>query len=338
MTVAVTGATGTVGSALMPLLEADPEVDAVVAIGTRPFRTEEHGWPKTRYERGDVRDAAFLRRALAGADVVVNLAFSLYGIRSERELRERNVAGSMTAFRVAAETGARRFVHASSATVYGFWPDRAGPVREDAPLRPPARHFYSTQKAEIEVRLRDAHAKRRDIELTIFRPCTIVGPHAAGSARRLVPGPLRSGAPAALALLRRLGLTPLAPGPPVPLQFVHEADVALALRLAAGAEDGSATYNLGGDGMVEGPEVIRALGLRPLPAPRFAVRAAASSVRLAAMAPLVPPALGWAEALLHPLEVDTSAAREALWWTPTHDSRGALADTAWSLGLAEPRD
>ena len=63
LTIAVTGATGTLGSGLMPLLEADDRVAHVTGIARHPFDPAERGWTKTEYRRGDVRDAAMLRDA-----------------------------------------------------------------------------------------------------------------------------------------------------------------------------------------------------------------------------------------------------------------------------------
>jgi uncharacterized protein YbjT (DUF2867 family) len=66
LTVAVTGPTGTFGSGLMPLLQADERVARVVGIARRPFDPNEHGWTKMTYRRGDVRDPGALEEAFRG--------------------------------------------------------------------------------------------------------------------------------------------------------------------------------------------------------------------------------------------------------------------------------
>ena len=81
LTVAVTGPTGTFGSGLMPLLQADDRVAKIVAIARRPFDPAGYGWTKLEYRRGDVRDPAALRNAFADADIVVHLAFLITGAR-----------------------------------------------------------------------------------------------------------------------------------------------------------------------------------------------------------------------------------------------------------------
>jgi hypothetical protein len=46
LTVAVTGPTGTFGSALVPLLESDERVKRIVGVARRPFDPAERGWTK----------------------------------------------------------------------------------------------------------------------------------------------------------------------------------------------------------------------------------------------------------------------------------------------------
>ena len=75
----MTGPTGTFGFGLIPLLQADDRIGRIVGIARRPFHPAEHGWTKMEYRRGDVRDPAALQPALAGADVVVHLAFLVTG-------------------------------------------------------------------------------------------------------------------------------------------------------------------------------------------------------------------------------------------------------------------
>src|SRR3712207_8144468 len=88
LTVAVTGPTGTFGFGLMPLLQADDRIARIVGIARRPFDPDEHGWSKMEYRRGDVRDPAALEEAVAGADVVVHLAFMITGNASRETIRE----------------------------------------------------------------------------------------------------------------------------------------------------------------------------------------------------------------------------------------------------------
>lgn len=318
--IVVTGATGTIGRGLLPQLQERGDVGSIVAVGSRPDPTLPPGG-KLEYAEVDVRDGAALVQAFRGADVVVHLAFALYGLRqSESELHDINVGGTANVFAAARENGAERFVYTSSAAVYGYRPDNPQPIPETVGLRPDPRHFYSRQKAAVE-RFLAEQAGEGAPEIVIFRPCAVVGPHGAGAAAHGLPKWLDPIADQARRLYGR-GVRPLLPGPPVPLQFVHEEDVGAAIVAAIFSEEAAGTYNLAGDGVLEGGEVVRALGMRPLPVPRGLTSAA---VRLlsAAPKPFVPGA-AWLHVLAHPLLLDTSEARQRLGWRPRYTSRQAL--------------
>ena len=323
-TIAVTGPTGTFGHGLVPLLHADERVDRIIGIARRPFDPAAQGWTKMEYRRGDVRDRTTLVEAFTGADAVAHLAFAIYGNAPAETLRAINVHGTVNAFQAAAQAGVRRFVYASSVAAYGFHPDNPVGITEERPIRGSERLFYSREKAEIERRLRKAMRGRRKIELTIFRPTIVVGPHAAGAGEEVVPGPLR---PLARGLAGLIGSLPVplpAVPPPQPLQFVHEDDVGQAFALALSGDGPAGTYNLTGDGTLSGDELMRELGLAPLPVPAGVTRAAAEAVM---RVPGKPPALEWAEAALHPLVVDATKAKRELGWRPAYTSREALRDT-----------
>jgi nucleoside-diphosphate-sugar epimerase len=109
---------------------------------------------------------------------------------------------------------------------------------------------------------------------------------------------------------------------------VHERDVGQAFALALLGDGPAGTYNLAGDGTLDGAEVLRTLGLAPLPVPALVTRAAAEAVlRL----PVKPPAAEWAEAALHPLVVDATLAKRRLGWRPAFTGAEALRDTLASL-------
>jgi hypothetical protein len=66
LTVAGTGPTGTFGFGLVPLLQADDRIAAIVGIARRPFDPAGNGWTKMTYRGGDVREEAALAEACAG--------------------------------------------------------------------------------------------------------------------------------------------------------------------------------------------------------------------------------------------------------------------------------
>ena len=322
--VAVTGPTGTLGSGLLPLLEADDRVAHVTGIARRPFDPAAHGLTKLEYRRGDVRDPEALAEAFGGSDVVVHLAFLITGTAPASTIRATNVDGTLNAFRAAAAAGCHRFVYASSVAAYGFHSDNPVPITEDWPVRPAARLFYAQQKAEVE-RLLDAQAAEQP-QLAVYRlrPCIVVGPDTVGS-KDFLPGSL---APLGRYLADRAsGLHAPVPVPvavpALPLQLVHEQDVGRALLQCVVGAGPPGAYNIAADGVLTAADVARELGLLPVPLPAGPVRAAA---RALAALPFLPPSAGWVEAASQPAIMDTSRARELLGWSPQFTAVQALRD------------
>lgn len=333
-TIAITGPTGNFGHGLIPLLEQDPAVDRIVGIARRPLDPGTLGSSRLEYRRGDVRDRAALASAFEGADSVAHLAFAKFGHASHETLEAINVQGTMNAFHAAAQAGVRRFVFASSVAAYGFASRHPVPISEDEPARGSKRWFYSREKAQLERLLWEAATAHPRIELTIFRPTIVVGPRTAATIGESVPPALR---PLARLLARPLAVAPLrlpVLAPPVPLQLVHEDDVGQALRLALlGATPG--IYNLAGDGIVEGRELMRELGLAALPVPDRPVRWLARAVTAL---PGRPAALEAVQAFTHPMIVDASRAKRELGWRPRYSGIEALRATLSHRDNSAPAD
>jgi nucleoside-diphosphate-sugar epimerase len=331
LTIAVTGVTGTVGRGLLPFLESDDRIARVIGVGSRPHDPPADGHRKLEYRQADVRDRYTVREALNGADVVVHLAFSLYGVRqADDDLEDINVEGSRNVLAATAAIGAKRFIYTSSGAVYGFDARRPARVDEDAAVAPEPRHFYSRQKARVEEALLDDLGEHPELEWIFFRPCAVVGPHAVGAAGHVLPEALARAGAALVTIGGAAGLRPAVPGPPVPLQFVHERDVGQAIHRAIWTRSIRRAYNLGGDGMVDPADVPRLVGLRTLPVPNVVTRTA---IGLATRLPYVTAALGWTQLLTHPLQLDTSRAKRQLRWRPEFSSAEALASTRRALAL-----
>jgi uncharacterized protein YbjT (DUF2867 family) len=100
MKVAVLGARGTIGRALVPALAAEHEV---VAVSRRAAPAE----PGVEWRVGDVTDADSLDAAIAGAEVVFHLVHSL----GRPDFAERDRLGAANVARAAAASGARQIVY-----------------------------------------------------------------------------------------------------------------------------------------------------------------------------------------------------------------------------------
>lgn len=114
MRIAVTGASGVLGRGLaMRLLTQGHDV-----VGLARHRPE--SWPSAAdFVDADIRDAAAVRRALAGAEVVAHCAWANTPGPDERIAREVNIDGARSVLDAMVETGSRRIVFASTAHVYG---------------------------------------------------------------------------------------------------------------------------------------------------------------------------------------------------------------------------
>src|SRR4051794_36346606 len=200
MRVAVTGATGNVGSALVRALAADEGVEAIVGIARREPRWRP---PKTSWVRADVA-ADDLVPTLRGCDAVVHLAWLIQPSRDEAVTRAVNVDGSRRVFEAAARAGAGAIVYASSVGAYSPGPkDRA--VDESWPTDGIPSSFYSRHKAEVEHLLDRFEADHQHIRVVRLRPGLIFQREAASEIRRLFAGPFLPNA------LMRRSLVPFVP-------------------------------------------------------------------------------------------------------------------------------
>lgn len=322
LTVAVTGATGTFGSSLLPLLTGDARVADVVGVSRHPDSGPGlHG--RAEYRRGDVADPASLPPAFRGADVVVHLAYDITGATNPGATETVNAEGVRSAFRAAVDAGARRFVYASSLAAYGFSPDHPPHIPESHRLAVDDAFFYARDKARSEQLLAAESADHPEIEVHVLRPCGVVGPELAG-AKLPLPGPLAALGRGLLAAARqyaRLGL-PLAV-PAFPLQLVHQDDVGHALARCTLGEGPAGPYNIAGDGTVTLADLVRELGASVLELP---AEVAEVPSRAAMTLPLPLP-MQWVAATSYPAVMDTTRAKEELGWRPRFTGIGAWRDT-----------
>jgi UDP-glucose 4-epimerase len=323
LTVAVTGPTGDIGRAAVRALEQAPEVERVVGMARRPFDPADLGWERAEYRQGDVLDRESVDALVEGADVVVHLAFIIFG--DHEETREVNLQGSRNVFEAAIAAGASRLVYTSSVAAYGFHQENPQPLTEDVEPRGSEGFYYSAQKAELEGLL-DELVAGTEIETYVLRPCIVAGPDATTLIDEVVDLMSLNGtlAPFQRMLQALPVVAPVLPDPGVPFQLVHNDDVASAVRAAALGRGTPGVYNLAAEETLTTADIADALGWRSLPVPSLAVDAATSVLT---NAPLMPARAGWINAFSVPVVMDTARARDQLGWTPEHGARTTLDDT-----------
>lgn len=128
--------------------------------------------------RGDVREAAAVRRAIEGIDVVVHLAVSP-GYKSESDPRwdvEVNVLGTLNVLLAAREVKVQRVLHLSTSLVYGAG---RGPVGEDGPAAPTTLYGASKLASEEYARM---FARGHGLWVSVLRMSTLYGEPKEGAA------------------------------------------------------------------------------------------------------------------------------------------------------------
>ncbi|MDR3516836.1 MAG: NAD-dependent epimerase/dehydratase family protein [Azospirillaceae bacterium] len=174
--VLVTGGAGYVGSALVPKLLAEGHKVTVLDLylygdGVRIFPLcNDH--PDLRQIKGDLRDRATVRAALEGVDTVIHLACisndPSYDLDPELG-RSINYDAFRPLIRDAKAAGVKRFIFASSSSVYGV--KDVPEVTETLPLEPLT--DYSRFKALCEQELLDE--REPGFVVCIIRPSTVCG-------------------------------------------------------------------------------------------------------------------------------------------------------------------
>ncbi len=173
-TILVTGGAGYVGSALVPkLIKAGHRVkvldlylygdDIFDGVGAHP---------RLEQVRGDIRDRLLLERVVSGCDAVIHLACISNDPSFELDPslgRSINFDAFAPLVDISRRGGVKRFVYASSSSVYGVKQDED--VTEDLPLEPLT--DYSKYKADCERILLEM--RQPGFTVLILRPATVCG-------------------------------------------------------------------------------------------------------------------------------------------------------------------
>jgi nucleoside-diphosphate-sugar epimerase len=181
MKLLLTGATGRVGSRLLPRLVAQGhDVRAVARSGVAAERVKAAGAEPVL---ADLFDPDGYRAALDDRDAVVHLAAVLRST-DDHEIRQANLEATRRLAGAALDAGVARFVFTSTNLVYPGGLGRPA-SEDDEPAPPAAWGAYPASKAEAERALRGLH-RDRGLGLRIVRLAFVYGegdPHLAESLR-----------------------------------------------------------------------------------------------------------------------------------------------------------
>ncbi len=304
----LTGGTGFVGRHLARGLIADgQEVRVLSRTPRRATLPDAVSWA-----RGDLNDPESLRSALVGVDTVVHAGALLGdGSAPDPALERVNVGGTDAIARAARDVGIRRFVHVSSAGVYGNG-DAELPHRETDPPAPSTPYERSKLSAEQSLA---AALEGSPVRWTILRPQGLYGPDrpATDAFFRLIAN-------------KRLWLH----GPAnVIVHPTHIDDLAAAVRLVVGRRDlHGEVINIGGERWLEYRELILLIGARmghapvQISAPRWTAQACALVAVCWNAFATVPPRLEGLSRVRINRAVDIEKARRLIGFRPVTLERG----------------
>jgi nucleoside-diphosphate-sugar epimerase len=307
--VLITGASGFVGSALVPeLISRGWWVRASVRGQKQAGKT----LSDTEYVRaGPLGPCSDWSKALDGVDRVVHLAGWSGGTnlqQPETEANGVNVDGSTALATQCVAMGVKRLVYLSSAKVFG---ESSGPRPFCETDNPCPQAAYARSKLEAERALWRV-AANSSLEVVVIRAPLIYGPGVSGNFLRLLRLS-HSGVPLPFASIRNRRS----------LLFVGNLCDLVELTLRSAAAVGKVLLASDGQDLSTG-SLIRILR-RQLGQPDRVVPCPVAALRLCALLagkrPLV-------DRLVESLQLDISATREVLGWRPPTPVEDALAETA----------
>jgi UDP-glucose 4-epimerase len=187
MQLLVTGGAGYIGThTCVELLKAGYEPIIVDNLSNSKIeairRVERISGKALTFYQADIRDKAALRNIFSRHRIGAVIHFA--GLKSVGESVEKpllyydnNVAGTVSLCEAMAESGVKRIIFSSSATVYGD--PHAVPIREDFPVGSTT-NPYGRSKFMIEEILRDLHISDPTWRIGLLRYFNPVGAHESG--------------------------------------------------------------------------------------------------------------------------------------------------------------
>jgi UDP-glucose 4-epimerase len=304
--IVITGSSGLYGRGLIAEIRRTLPEARILGIDLRPPA----GDPPDEFCPADVADPR-----LPGAvrrfepDTVVHLAYAVQPGRDPARLRAVNVDGTRAVLDAVAAARPRRLLVASSATVYGAWPDNPPACDETTPLRPLPGYYYSAHKGIVEALVRQFAESCPGIAVSWTRPAIVVGRGVKNFLADYFLG---------------VPFVCLPDGRDTPLQFVHRDDLARA-TLAILAASARGPFNVAPEDAVSQRQIARALGVPALPVP-YAAMAAIGRVWWTLRLPWLATPPGLVGYVRHPWVMTSARLRDELGFAFAYTSAAAFAE------------
>jgi UDP-glucose 4-epimerase len=250
-TVLITGAAG--GLAGIAVSNLSDSYD-LVGVDPRPL-------PKGKDFPGEFHVVDYQHRRMGEVfrsrkiDVLLHLGRIPVGARLRSADRyNTNVLGTRNLLQLARRHGVSRIVVLSTFHVYGAHPHNPGHLHEDDPLRASQTFPELRDSIEMDNLVRMFLLQNPSIHVQVLRPVHVVG----ATIQNYISQLLRNEFCPVL-----VGYDPL-------LQFIHESDLARAIRLSIESRK-SGVYNVAGEGVISYKKAVEAAGARAVPLPSLLV-------------------------------------------------------------------
>lgn len=302
MRIAITGASGYLGSKLAAFLGGLDWVESIVALDVRPPQAS---LPKVSFFRADVLEPFWRLLDSNRVDAAIHLAFVLMPRRDWPAVARINVGGTSNFLAACKVAGVKHVVYLSSFAAYGAHPDNPRLLSEGSQLRPVAGFQYSVFKAETDRLMQKFAVANPGVSVTVFRAPVILGPGSRNAiTRALFRNPM-------------LGVRGYDPEQ----QFLHEDDLAQAVKLALEQGKGGA-FNIAGGDTVRYSELAKLSRHRMLWLPEGLLQPLmAATWRLGLQNGGPPQALSF---IKYPALLSTEKAHRELGFAPRYTSRQAV--------------
>ena len=324
MRIAITGASGNVGTALLLALGGNGEHEFVGISRRQPPAAPPYEWAQWhRIDIGAEGARQQLADAFRGVDAVVHLAWLIQPSREREVMRRTNQNGTAAVVDAVRDAGVGHLVHQSSIGTYAPGPGRT--VDESWPTTGVPSCSYSVDKAEAE-RIVD-RLEGGDTVVTRTRPGLIFQEPAASEIARYFLGPLVPSRLLGPAVMRFVPLSDR-----LAFQAVHADDVAAAITLLLERRAGGA-FNIAADPVIDRAAFRDLFGGVGPPAPPELLRTLAALTWHARLQPTEP---GWVD-LAAQVPIMDSGRITALGWRPSRTATETFAAFVRALGRGAGR-
>ena len=297
----VTGAAGSIGSHVVPLLLNDPTVHHVIGIDSTPSRVTLH--PKWTFIQKNIRSPE-IRSLFKEADCLMHLAFIVKNIHDDTRAKNENLDGAANLIRACEDFSVKSVIFTSSVAIYGQGCRSRVNLREDESLHPDPNHVYSVCKAAVERDLHSFQARNPDVNLCILRPVLVVGQGVNNSLANLFRKNV---------LFSVRGYDPL-------IQAIHIQDMAHALHRIV-KKEGSGVFNLAPMDSLSLSEICRSLHIRQIRIPRHLFFLILHLLYKTGLSHIPPQSI---TRFLYSFTVDSSRFQHTFQWQPTYTTLEAI--------------